>query len=162
CVPIAVIAALLGVPVPQAGDKPSGPLLLLSMGLVVIALALWARFVIFPAIAVGEKLGPVALLKRSWSLTKGSYWRLLAFVMLLLIFTIVLMAAAGALGGILGSLASEGQVQALSLGALLLALTVAAASGVLSLVGSVMVAHIYGQLAGADQAVTSVPKAAAD
>jgi hypothetical protein len=160
CIPLAVVAALMGVQVPQTADKPSGTLLLLSMLLGLLVLALWARFVIFPAVAVAEKAGPVAALKRSWALSRHNYWRLLAFVVLLLILTLVLMAASGGLGGILGSLASEGPVQPLSLGALVMSLIVALASGIISLIGSVMVAHIYGELAGARDVSATVPRTA--
>ena len=77
--------------------------------------------------------------------------------MLILILAVVLMLAAGAIGGVLGTILSPG-LEVFSLGALVLALFVGIAQGVFTVLTSVMVARIYLQLSGRDSIDVTVPK----
>ena len=129
--------------------QASGPfgLLVLLMALLVIAISI--RFMLVSAVASAETVGPLAILKRSWTLTAGNYWRLLGFIVLLLIAAIALIVAASIVGGILARLVSS-TIEPFSLSALILALVTAAAQGVFSILAAVMMTRIYTQVAGRD------------
>lgn len=155
-IPLALLLAVTGsLTVDQAG-APSGAGSAILLLAVVAAVLVAVKFVLTAAVASAERVGPIQILKRSWSLTSGHYWKLLGFVVLLFIVAAVLMTAAGAVGGIIGALISPG-LEPFSLGALVLALFAGLAQGVFNLFSSVMVARIYVQLAGRNEVEVSVP-----
>ena len=103
-VPSAAIFGLVGV---SMADGFSNPNQLVGAGLSIFVLMI---FVIFPIMlflivvwiaavpaAIQEGLGPLKALGRSWSLTSGHRWKLLAMV---LIFFFVLMMVSGALSAV--------------------------------------------------------------
>ncbi len=105
-IPIVMIFIVaLGVDAVEActPGQASGPfgLLVLLMALLLIAISI--RFMLVSAVASAETVGPLAILKRSWLLTAGNYWRLLGFIVLLLIAAIALIVAASIVGGILAA-----------------------------------------------------------
>ena len=131
---------------PGQANAPFG-LLVLLMALLVIAISI--RFMLVSAIASAEVIGPLAILKRTWALTAGNYWRLLGFVVLLLIAAVALIAAASIVGGLIARLVSS-TIEPFSLSALIVALISAAAQGVFSVLAAVMTTRIYSQVAGRD------------
>lgn len=122
----------------------------------VLAVLASVRFQLLMPVTSGEPGGPIHILKRSWELTRGNYWRMLAFLLLVIVIAIVLVGAAQITGGILGRV-TFGDIKPLTVGALLVALLIALAQAVFSAVVSVMLARIYVQLAGRGQAQASVP-----
>lgn len=110
---------------------------------------------LFPiaAIAASEPVGPVKLLRRSWTLTKGSFWRLLVLVLLLGIVAVVLDSAVTMVVGSVAALAA-GEPRAFNLSALLVALASGLVGAIVSTVSAAMVGRVYVQLA----VEPSVPK----
>ena len=102
---------------------------------------------LFPvsAIAASEPVGPVGLLRRSWRLTSGSFWRLLALVLLLGVLTMIVSWAVTAVTGLLAALA-VGEPRPFNLSALLIALATGLVGAVISTVSATMVARVYAQL----------------
>ena len=150
---IAVMAALgMDFEPPIETVPPSAWLLLLLF--MIIALAISVRLILSSPAASIEKLGPVAILKRSWELTAGHFWRLFGFLVLFIIAAIVVLGAVGIFAGLFGALA--GGVERFSVGALITALLTALASAAVTTVYIVMVTRIYVQLSGRGSA--SVPK----
>lgn len=158
-IPLALMLRVAGTPLPAEGEVPSGPLVLLTLIFAVIALLVWVKLMLTTPVAAAEQAGPIGILKRSWTLSKGQFGRLLALALLFLITAVVLLGAAGAIGGTIAVLISPGQ-EAFSLGALVMGLIIGAAQCVFVLLTSVMLARIYVQLAGVDHAATSVPSSA--
>lgn len=110
---------------------------------------------ILPA-AAGEEGGPIHLLRRGWQLSDGAYWKLLGFLVLILIVAIVVVLFLGQmLVGILIRTLFD-TVDPLSLGALLAALLTSAIGAAFGAVASVMQARIYVQLA--ERGGVSVPR----
>lgn len=112
-------------------------------------LLIWPRLVLVTPAAAAEAPGPLGLIARSWRLTRGLYLRLLATLALVLLLSFVVLAATGALAGILIVLAlgrpePGGATFLLILGAG--ALVQAPVSGLFT----AFVARIYAQLAGRD------------
>ncbi len=153
---VALVALIAGPGALQAfsGGEPTPGLagaILLGM---VIALAIAVRFQMIVPAAASESGGPVRLVRRSWELTKGHYWRMLAFLLLVLGLAVVLLLTSLSIGGILGRVAF-GDIKPFTVGALVVALVSGLVQAGLTALVSVMLARIYVQLAGGSGA--SVP-----
>lgn len=122
----------------------TGALILFAWMCVLIFFAV--RFMPASPVTVAESNNPVAILKRSWSLTRGHFWKLLGFVVLLGIAALLALLAAGVVFGMI-VLLLFGQPEAMSLSALFLGLLTGTAQAVLVVVFATMVARIYTQLA---------------
>jgi hypothetical protein len=158
-VPLVLLSMVLGVDLPSPGDVPTGSALLLVLLAVLLILAVSIRFTMATPVATAEQAGPLAILRRSWALTSGHFFRLLGFVLLLGICLFALALAAGALGAIIGRLVSP-DLEPMSVGALILGLFSGLAQAAFTILSSVMLARIYVQLAGGETEV-SVPSAGA-
>jgi hypothetical protein len=124
--------------------------------LVLVIVALFVPFqMILPAASV-EAGGSWRLLKRSWALTRGHYWRLFGFLLTVIALSLLVWFASQMVGGVVGRLAG-GEIAPFTMGALLSGLVVAGAQTAVSTIVSVMLARIYVQLAGPAHADVSVP-----
>jgi len=143
---------------PEAAPTPGVALMVLIAAFVLFfgGLFVFIRLLMCGPVASNETAGPVAILRRSWQLTKGNWWRLFGFFLLFMIAAVVIMMFAGIVGGIIGALIS-GDPQPMTVGALLVSLVTQVAGAAVSVVFSVMLARIYVQLAGSGQAQVSVP-----
>src|SRR4051794_22463203 len=81
---LAIVLAVVGGPTAleamRAGGTPDPKISSAILLFVVIALALWVRFQMLLPVATAEKGGPIHILRRSWALSAGHYWRLLGFL----------------------------------------------------------------------------------
>jgi hypothetical protein len=122
---------------------------------VVVAMILWfvlflylaVRMMMTSPVASAEKAGPVEIIKRSWRLTAGHWWRLFGFVMLFFIAIIILLSAVMLATNLAVSLWA-GPVEPRSTAALIVALVEALVSALATTVFMVMLARVYVQLAG--------------
>ena len=144
---MAVLALLLGIDPSQMGAARSPQMGLLILIMCLIALAISVRFTLLSPIASAEAVGPFAIVKRSWDLTKGHYWRMLGLVVLLLIAALALLLIGGLIGGLLARLVSSA-IEPFSLAALIVSLLAGLAQGAFSVLASVMLARVYAALAG--------------
>lgn len=155
--PMLLVLALLIAP--YQGNPQSAPPAVLLGVLVFVALFLFVavRLVIASSVASAEPIGPIAILKRSWRLTNGHWWKLFGTLLVFLVMLLIVMAA---LGAVLGSVVVLllGEAEPLSVSALLLALITQIVSAVLTTVLLVLLARIYAQLADAPRAEVSVPE----
>lgn len=157
-IPVTLVLAAMGaVDVENPTRALTGAAVGVMLLLLVAALAVSVKFLLTAPVASAEAAGPIAILKRSWTLTNGHYWKLLGFLLLLLIVAIILTAAAGAIGGILGVLISPG-LESFSIGSLVLALFTGTAQGAFTILSAVMMARIYIQLSGRESLDVTVPK----
>ena len=132
-----------------AGAATLALILLLVLALTMIFIAVRA----IPSIAVvasGEE-GPVAAIKRTFRLTRGHFWKLFAFLILISIGFIVVAAAAGAIVGSLATLAL-GPAEPWSVAKLLIALTGGLLQAAFVSVYTAMIASITRQLEGEEVA----------
>lgn len=111
------------------------------------ALAVGVRTsLVAPVIAIERARNPVAALVRSWSLTQGNTWRLLAFYLLLGLAYILLMAATVGVIGVLVTLLAGARAGEVTTG------VIEALVGALALVvQAAILAAIHRQLAGPSQ-----------
>jgi hypothetical protein len=133
-VPISLVAAL------------SAALSVLLMFLIIPAfIFVMVRLLPLSAVAVAEPVGPVGMLRRSWQLTSGYFWKLLGFTLLLgLVFIVLSLAITLVFGGILAI--ALGAPEQGSLSQLLLLLVGGAVNGAFAVVYLTMIARIYTQL----------------
>jgi hypothetical protein len=127
------------------------------IALIAIYCVIWVRIIAMAApIASAESLGPLALIRRSWDLTAGHFWRLLGFALLFFVGGIIAVWAVVAVTALLVRLLF-GAPDPLSVGALILAIVNAIANAAVVTVLTVMLARIYVQLSGRGSIDVSVP-----
>jgi hypothetical protein len=156
-IPFAIALAAMGVPMSASGKVPVTPAILVA-GILYLALLCFVlvRMVTGAAVASAEHLNSLDILKRSWALTTGHFWRL--FLFLLLFFVAASLVSFGVTAG-LGVVVRLfiGPVQPMSVAAILITLIHALLNAAVVTVLMVMIARIYVQLAGRRDAETGVP-----
>ena len=90
-------------------------LFLMFVALIAIACFFSVKFAFTSSAVVLEGLGPVDAIKRSWSLSKGSFWRILGRILLI---GVVIGLISSVLGGIVGAILGVGANAADSVGML--------------------------------------------
>ncbi len=139
-----------------ASGAPSPMVATAALILVVLGVLLGARLLMVMPVAAAEEGGPIHVLRRSWSLAGGHYFKLVAFVLLILVAVLAISLAVQLGGGSVIALIFD--VRPFSPGALLYGLLFGAAQAVYGVGISVLLARIYLQLSGGETAGVSVPK----
>jgi hypothetical protein len=151
--PVALMAGIgvqdLTTPTPAV----AGRLVLVMLVLLAVLVALWVRFMLMTPAAAAGAGGPIAILKRSWHLTKGHSLRLIGFFLLLLIATFVVTLAITLVIGIVVALVA-GDPEPGSISALIMLLLSGVLNAAFLVVLTTAVARIYAQL---DDGTTDVP-----
>lgn len=155
-IPFVLALAALGIPL-DAKLEPSGTVGILGLLYLAIVLFIGVRMIMAGPVASAEHIGPIAILKRSWALTGGNFWRLLAFLLAFFIAALVVLLAVGGAVGVLVGIAA-GPIEPMSASALIVALVQALLNAIVTAVFAVMLARIYVQLTGGSEAQASVPR----
>ena len=150
---LAIFALMRGL-TPEDPSPAAGVGLLILLPLLIFFVI---RLILTAPVAAAEQIGPIDIIKRSWRLSAGSWWRLFGFfAMIALAALIVLVALAPVLGVVIRL--GFGDIEPMSVGALLLSIVTQLAGAALTVVFIVMLARIYVQLAGDRSAAeASVP-----
>ncbi len=139
---LAVLLPAIGALLIQTIAIFSGLMLLIIPGLYLIGRLLF----VLPVMAC-ETRDPIKALKRSWSLTEGNGFRLLAFVLFLLLGIIMISVLLGGLGaaiGVVGTVAAGGQpAEGWGLGRWLFELINVGVSSALSVIYIIFIAQLY-------------------
>jgi hypothetical protein len=129
----------------------AGKLLLVMMLFVALGLFFAVRLLLMTPVGASEPLGPVAIIRRSWNLTAGYFWKLLGFVVLMLIlFLVLLLAVTSIFGLLIGALA--GPPLPGTTGGFILALVSSLVNAAIVVVTTTFIARIYVQLSGGSAA----------
>lgn len=155
-VPILILGSVLSADLEISRSHPSLAAALALIALAVVGLFLAVRLMLSSAVASTEDAGPLKILKRSWLLTRGNWWRLFAFVFLFWIGALCLLWAVESVAGVVVRLAVEDSGPR-SLGGLLISIISQLISALLSVACFVMLARIYVQLSGTPASTASVP-----
>jgi hypothetical protein len=154
-IPFLVILYAAGVPLDSGvAQSPLASILLLLF--VALAVFVGVRMVISSPVASEEAVGPVAIIRRSWELTSGHFWRLFGFLLMFIIGAAISMIAVGS-GFTLLAVLVLGPVEPMSASALVVAIAEALVNAVVTLLLAVMLARIYLQLAGRGSLDVTVP-----
>jgi len=152
---VLVVTVLAGSVVgkPEQASLPAAlGLLLLAAAMLVVAV----RMLMTAPVASAEALGPIEILKRSWALTRGNWWRLFGFLLLFILAALILVIAVGSVVGLVAGMVF-GELEPFTIGTLLVSLVGQMLSASAVVVFMVILARLYAQLAGAGEAVASVP-----
>jgi hypothetical protein len=109
-----------------------------------IGLIVAVRLTLLSAVASAEDVGSIAMLRRTWELTRGNWWRLFGFILIFGIGALALVWATGLMAGLLARIIF-GDLSSLSVGGLLVNIVAQLVSGALSVVLFVMIARLYAQ-----------------
>ena len=142
-----VSLAALDNPEALTAEQISPAAALAIIGLFFFILWVSVRFLLVTPVIAAEDSGPLHILKRSWSLTKGHFWRILGFIILFVLGLLVIMGAASLIFGLAMTL-MFGEPEPMSVSALFLGLGSGLAGALITVVYSTIVARIYLQLAG--------------
>jgi hypothetical protein len=154
-IPFVAILYAAGIPLDsEAAQSPLAVILLLAF--VALAIFVGVRMLMSSPVASEEAIGPVAIIRRSWELTSGRFWRLFGFLLMFLIGAAVTMIAVNAAFTLLAVLLF-GPVEPMSASALVVAIAEAVVNAAVTVLLAVMLARIYLQLAGRGSLDVTVP-----
>ena len=132
--------------------KPASSVAFLIIFCVLIFLSV--RMLMTSSVATAERANPVEILRRSWQLTSGNWWRLFGFLCLFLVVALVALGATGAIVGIISGVLF-GAVEPMTVAALFVAFFVELVTTVITAGFLVMLARLYVQLTGPEVGVPS-------
>lgn len=115
-----------------------------------ILLYFGARLMLMTPVAAAEDSGPLAIIGRSWSLTRPHVWKLIAFMVLVAISVGLLSGVIQMLAGILFAILA-GPPEPGSTSRLLVTLVMAGVNMVMTAYLGTLIARIYVQLSGGDE-----------
>ena len=141
------------------GRDPRHPSLIAALALLAVSIGgivIAVRLILMSPVASAERAGPIAVIRRSWVLTSGNWWRLFGFLVIFLIGALVLLLAAQSVSALIARLLFH-DISPLSVGGLLIVIVSQVVSGAISVLLFVMLARIYVQLTSHAQAEPSVP-----
>ena len=156
-IPFAVVLTALGVPLPANGVPASSPAIIAALLYLALIFFVAVRMLMSAPVASAEAVGPLAILRRSWDLTAGNWWRLFAFIVMVVVAALVLAIVARTASGLLVQVAL-GPPEPMSTSALVIAIVLALVNAALTVVLAVMLARIYAQLAGRADAAGEVAR----
>jgi hypothetical protein len=148
-IPAAAIIVPIVMPIMAHPTKPPPVAALLFLIACIVFLCVWVRLMLMTAAGVAERIGPVTIVKRSWALTRGHFWRLLAMALLFGVAAVVAISAVQWVSGTV-LIFALGKPEAWSVSALLIALIAAITETIVSVLFAVLLARLYVQLAGAE------------
>lgn len=141
-----LIFSLLGVRVTGATATNMNPIALaVALLFSAIFIYFFVRLVLAAPVVDAEPVGPLAMIRRSWQLTNGHWWRLFGFVAAFFLGSAILMMAIESAAGVVIRL-SIGSIEPLSTAALALALVRSLVSAGVTTLFVVMLARLYLQL----------------
>ena len=155
-VPILIVGSLLYAYLGANAEHPSPVAGLALIAISILGFFLAVRMILASAVAGAEPVGPIAIVRRSWELTHGNWWRLFVFLILFAIGALCLLYAVEAVFGLLAQM-MFGDLGPLTLGSLLVAIVSQLVSATLTVLFFVMIARIYVQRSGQTAAPPSVP-----
>jgi hypothetical protein len=157
-VPFVLVLIAAGVQVDNEAELVRSPAFMVIALLYFFLLCfVGVRMLMSSPVASAERIGPVAIIRRSWELTSGHGWSLLGFVLLFFLAAVVFVMAIGAAIGIVVGLLI-GPIEPMSVSALVVSLVQALVQAAVTTVLAVMLARMYVQLAGRTEAEASVPR----
>lgn len=154
--PILIVGSLLYGVLLENQAHPSVAAALALIALCVLFAFLAVRLMLSSPVASAENIGPIAILRRSWELSRGNWWRLFVFLLLFGIAALCLLIAVESVAGLLvRTFAADAGPR--SLGGLLVSIVSQVISALLSVFFFVLLARVYVQRSGENAVQPSVP-----
>jgi hypothetical protein len=143
-IPLLVIGSVLYGVLAMNESHPSVAAAIALFVLTIVGIFLAVRLMLSSPVASAEDIGSVAILRRSWDLSRGNWWRLFVFLLLFGIGALCLIWAIDSVATLLIRVFAE-DTGPRSLGGLLIAIVSQLVSALLSVAFFVMLARIYVQ-----------------
>ncbi len=124
-----------------------GAITLFALIFLIVGIVVWTRLMLMTPVAAAEGVGPIALIRRSWALTRGHFWKLLGLVLLMVVVAIVVIGAISAIVGIF-IIMLAGPPEPGSTSLILTTIVSSVVSAVFSAIFVILLARIYIQLSG--------------
>lgn len=159
-IPFGIAAYAAGVPFDRSSEQAflnSPVAMLLSLMYMALLIFIAIRMLMSSPVASEEDAGPVRILRRSWELTRGHWWRLFGFIVMFVIGALILVAAVN-WAVTAAAVVLLGAIAPMSASALVVGFFDSIVSGTVTVFLAVMLARIYLQLTGRVAAGASVPK----
>lgn len=154
--PILIVDSILFKIIKGNPTHPSVAAALLLLLVNLTAMIIAVRLLFLSPVASAEDENSFVVLRRSWELTHGNWWRLFGFMLVFFVGAVIVVWAVSAVAGLLMQLAF-GDVSPLSIGGLIVIIISQLISGALYVVLFVMLARLYVQRAGGAGTQPSVP-----
>ena len=154
--PMIVAGALVGPEIWQSPQNASGGQAVAALVILLALIIIGIRMMMTSSVASAERTGPLDIVKRSWQLTSGHWWKLFGLICIFLLLMLVIMAAVGAIIGIASALLFD-PIEPMTVGALFVAACTQLVSAVLTTGLLIMLARIYAQLSGPAHDAVTVP-----
>jgi len=155
-IPFGMLLSAMGVTMTEGAVPSDGRIALVMLAFLALIVFLGTRLLLSAPVASMEKIGSFAILKRSWQLTSGHFWRLFGFIWLFIIGALVVILAVATIVNLI-VIQLFGSIEPLSVAALIAALAVSLVTAAITAMFVVMVSEIYAELAGRGSAQASVP-----
>ncbi|NIJ15472.1 glycerophosphoryl diester phosphodiesterase membrane domain-containing protein [Sphingobium vermicomposti] len=142
----AIVAAAIVIVLLTLVAKPLAAALAMLLGVAVGGMMLFAsvRLLLLNPVVIDGNAGVMDSLRHSWALTRGHFWRLLGFILILALLSAIVGSAAQAIFGVIGGLVGGPDSARLTGG-----IAGAAVSTLLQVYMLVMLARLYRQAEGA-------------
>lgn len=156
-VPILIIGSVLSAILEAHWEHPPVVVSLALILLAAIGFFLFVRLILASAVATAESIGPVPILRRSWELSKGNWWRLFVFLVLFWIGALCLLWAIDIIAGLLVRMVVD-DTGPLTVGGLIMAIVSQLVSACISVIFFVFLARLYEQRSVSFEVQPGVPK----
>ena len=155
-VPILLIGSALVALLKINADRPSVAVSLALILLTGVGVFLGVRLMLASAVASAEHDGSFGILRRTWDLSRGNWWRLFVFLLLFAVGALCLLWVVEMIFGLLARALFQ-NVDPMTVGGLLVAIVTQLISALLSVIFFVMLARIYIQRTTGAAAQPGVP-----
>jgi uncharacterized membrane protein len=155
-IPFMIVGSVLYAVVGRDPQHPSTGAAVALLALTIVGVFIAVRLIMMSPVASAEAAGPIAVIRRSWDLTKGHWWRLFGFLVIFLVGALILLFAAQSVSTLIARIFFH-DISPLSVGGLLVTIVSQLVSGAVSVLLFVMLARIYVQLTERAQAEVHVP-----
>jgi MFS family permease len=145
--PLGLALGLRGVDFAAPTPAIAGRVLIFLLLAIALLLFTGVRLLLMTPAAAAEAGGPLAVIARSWALTRGHAWKLLGFLLLMSVAMLVVLAAVTSVVGILVGLVA-GPPQPGTTGGLVVLLAAGLVNAAFVTVTTTIVARLYLQSAG--------------
>lgn len=143
-VPFVIVASFLYALLRANPAHPSGAV---AVGLLLVICAgffIFIRMFLIAPVASAETGGSIAILRRSWDLTAGNWWRLFGFFVVFAVGSLILVWAVGSVVGVISHLAF-GALTPMSIGGLIVIIILQIVTAGVYVILFVMQARLYTQ-----------------
>lgn len=148
-IPLLVAARTSGVALERNMTNMTPTMGLMVLAVLAVAIFVGVRMLMGTPVASAEQAGPVAIIKRSWALTRGRWWKLFGFLAMLVVGAGVVLVALSAVVGSVVAIAL-GPIEPMSASALVVGIVQGLFNAAFTALLAVMLARIYVQLSGRD------------